>query len=105
MSQVLDLRLQGKFSLLLTKGISYDQIEIDFKNQSPPNDLRITLTNWNGGLDRVYSVGNGISVSGTKAIWNIGLVNPQNQNVVGKMTTINNVFGAALNIDININVS
>jgi len=105
MANVLDLRLQGSFNILVTRGVIYDSIKLDFKNGTPPADLVISIPQWNTNVSRNFSVGNGLTISGSAIIWDLGLVDTPKSTVTGTIKTTNTVFGSAISLTFNLSIS
>lgn len=105
MSNVLDLRLKEVAEILLTRGISYEELFLDFVDVVPPADIRITLNNWDENPTTVFTVGSGLTITDFKVFWNLGTVNPAENKVTGVIDTVSKVFGEAVLIKINLNIS
>lgn len=105
MSNVLDLRLKEVAEILLTRGIVYEDIFIDFMDVTPPADIRITLNDWDENPTTVFTVGSGLTINGFKVFWNLGEADPVGNKVTGLIDTVSKVFGDTVNIRLNLTIS
>ncbi len=101
----LDLRVQGLVEILVTQGVSYPAISLDFKTESAPTDMVITLIGYDNGSDLEFTNGNGLSISGNIVLWNLGLVSANKGSYNGSIETESDVFGQALRFKLTLKVS
>lgn len=99
----LDLRVAGIVNIIVTQGINYPAISFEFES-TPPAGFSITLEAYNGGVDQVFSIGNGITLAGNFYLWNLGTVTTPKGNYKGTITTSSAVFGVAIRANIVLNV-
>ena len=105
MANVLDLRLQGSFTILVTRNVTYSDIKLDFKDFGAPSDLVISIPDWGNSVSKTFTIGNGLSIQGTSVIWNLGMIDTPKSSLTGTVKTTGMQFGSAVNLTFTINVS
>lgn len=100
MADYLDLTVEGKTTMKLTKGIAYPALT--WTIESPPAAFTITMDTWDAGSPQVWTVGSGITISGDDVIWNIGTVANDAGRYYGSIITDDITYGVAFKSDIEI---
>ena len=102
----MDLTVDNKQSLHLSKGVIYNAIFLRWKNRTstPDNAYVMTLKEWNlDGTDMVLTMGNGITVdNGNTVIIDIGVVHGAKSLYKASFNSVSKVYGVAFCLKINI---